>query len=182
MSLRSVIVKTLILISMLFLSFCCKAESFFQIEVGLGAQWSKDMGDGIWIQQGLPSNREKTSGPSYLVGITGTLLEKENWSLAYHLDYVYFGGLSASVDGVPDPNYNPQTHKTVGTLPRLSPFNGQGHTQGIQLLLEPAYNINGYKIGVEAGPWLYWATWHETLFDLANHEENLSHVTHRQFG
>lgn len=177
--------KILIVAAVLSFSIPAYSESFFQAEVGVGAQHSQDMGDGTWIQQGLPSNRERTSGPAYMVGVTGTVFERSHWSLGYHLDYVYFGGLSASVDGVGDNFYDPHAHKVTGDAPpnARAQFNGQGHTQGIQFLLAPGYSINGYKLSVEGGPWLYWATWHDTAVNDGTHEStNLSHKTHMQVG
>lgn len=173
--------KTLALVILLCFAQFASAESFFHAEVGLGQQISKDMGDGIWKQDALPHS-EKMVTPVYFAGIYGSLFEEARWDMQWHLDYFYFGTLTASCLCVPDANYNPQTHQTVGTLPRLSPFNGQGHTQGVSLTIAPGYSMDGLRFGVEAGPMLYWATWHESLYDLANHWDNLSHKTHMQLG
>ncbi len=174
--------KTLVLISMLFLSFSCNAESFFQAEIGIGAQRSNDMGDGIWIQTSPQTpHSEKMSGPSYLIGITGPLIERGAWGVRWHLDYVYFGGMRASCLCVPDENYNQYKH--VSNEPGYIPFNGGGHTQGVQFLVSPGFTALGTRWSVEGGPWVYWATWHESHNDPAQPGAyDLSHKTHAQFG
>jgi hypothetical protein len=159
-----------------------RAESFFRAEVGLGIQQSRDMGDGTWYQQALPHS-EKLRSPAFMIGATGQLWSNGGaWDLRYHTDYVYFGSISASCLCVPDANYNPNTHQTVGTLPRLSPFVGFGHTQGVAATLDLGYTYHGWRFGFEAGPWVYWQTWHESLYNLANEWQNLSHKTIAQVG
>ncbi len=174
--------KTLIFSILLFLSFGCEAESFFQAEVGIGTQRSTDMGDGVWIQTSPQTpHAEKMSGPSYLNGLTGPIIERGNWGVRWHADYVYFGGMSASCMCVPDANYNQYKH--VSNEPGYIPFNGNGHVQGVQFLIEPGYTLLGARWGIEGGPWLYWATWHETHNDPAQPGAyNLSHRTHMQVG
>jgi len=73
-----------------------------RIQVGSGYQFSKDMGDGTWIQQGAFNNHEQTNGAALSIGLTGRIWTSGPWSVDYHLDYVYYGQQSASVDGVPD--------------------------------------------------------------------------------
>lgn len=162
------------------------AETFFEIEAGIGAAHIKDMGDGTWIQQGAPNNREKVNSPAFMVGFTGSLYETARYDVRWHADYVYLGSVSASVDGVPDQYYNPSTHQVSPTFAatgdRYSPFNGQGHTQGVALTLDGGYTTHGYRFGVEAGPWIYWQTWHESLYDLAGNWDDLSHKTSPQLG
>ena len=117
------------------------AGSWFEFEAGIGVGRSSDMGDGIWIQKGAPDNRERLTTPAYLAGLTGDIGSHLSW----HADYVYFGTLRASVNGVPDANYNPVTHKVHDFTNRYSPFNGQGHTQGIALTLEPHTDYSGWR-------------------------------------
>jgi hypothetical protein len=163
---------------LLCLPMLAHAGSWFDYEAGIGAAHSAGMGDGIWVQQGAPDNRERLTTPAYLGGLTGDIGNHLSW----HADYVYFGGVSASVDGVPDADYNPHTHKVTTVPARYSPFNGQGHTQGVALTLEPHVDYHGWRFGVEVGPWVYRATWHESLYSLANQWVNLSHHTITQFG
>ena len=93
------------------------AESFFQAEVGIGASHIKDMGDGTWIQRGAPNNKERVDSPAFMAGITGQVYQQGRVDVRYHVDYVYMGEFSASVDGVPDPNYDIVRHRcTVGRV------------------------------------------------------------------
>lgn len=162
---------------------CAHAESFFEVEAGLGASHVKDMGDGTWIQQGAPNNRERVNSPAFMVGLTGALYQGSRYDVRWHADYVYLGSVSASVDGVPDAYYDPSTHQVAsGYTGRYSPFNGQGHTQGVAVTADVGYTTHGYRIGAEAGPWVYWQTWHESLFNLDNQWQDLSHKTVAQVG
>ena len=34
---------------------------------------------------------------------------------------------------------------------------------------------DGWRLGVEAGAWLYWQTWRESVYDLADNWDNISH-------
>jgi hypothetical protein len=159
-------------------------SDYIQFEAGLGFGLARDMGAGTWTQPGLPDNHEKLTFPAVEAGFTGTLWKREKWDVRYHADYVYLGEQSASVDGVPDNQYNPQTQQIIN-MPageRLSPFNGHGHIQGIPLTLDVGYTYRGWRLGAEAGAWAYWQTWHESLYDLAGNWDNLSHKTVAQLG
>jgi hypothetical protein len=103
--------------------------------------------------------------------------------LRYHADYAYIGEYKASVLGVPDDQYDPRAHQIVNYQgERFSPFSGHGHVQGVPLTLDVGYTTHGWRFGAEAGPWLYWQTWHETLYDLGNQWDDLSHHTSAQVG
>ena len=160
------------------------AESWFQFEAGLGVACINDQGDGVWIQQGAPNNHEQTTTPALLLGVTGPLYARGALDLRWHVDYVYLGEYSASVDGVPDEFYDPVHHEVLPewsqTGARYSPFNGHGHLQGVPVTLDVGYTWNGWRFGVEAGPWLYWQTWHESLYGLDNEWHDLSHKTQVQ--
>lgn len=179
--------RTIIAALVTFASFgSAHAASFFEIEAGLGAAQIKDMGDGTWIQQGAPNNHERKTTPAVMVGFTGQLVQRGAWDLRYHADYVYIGQFSAAVDGVPDAAYDVKTHKVLGSFSasgqRYSPFNGQGHVQGVPLTLDVGYTYNGWRVGVEGGAWVYWQTWHESLYNLNNEWQDLSHNTVAQVG
>lgn len=168
------------LLALLLLPALAHAGSWFQFEAGIGVQQSQDMGDGIWYQKGVP-HHEQLRSPAFLAGATGEVWSNGGASLRYHADYVYFGRVSASCTCVTDPEYNAQTHKA--SVPGYIPFNGQGHTQGVALTLEPGYTYKGTRFALEAGPWLYWATWHVTHNDPAQPGSyNLDHKTHLQVG
>ena len=160
-----------------------KAESWFHFEAGIGAAHISDMGDGVWVQQGAPGNHEKKTSLALMAGVTGQIYAHGNWDLRYHADYVYLGEYSASVLGVPDDQYDPRAHQIVHFAgERYSPFNGHGHAQGVPLTLDVGYTTHGWRFGAEAGPWVYWQTWHESLYDLADQWDNLSHRSVAQVG
>src|ERR1700694_4778167 len=134
------------------------AAHAWQFEAGVGASYSKDMGDGTWVQQGAPNNHEQLRAPAYLLGVTGDITHH----LAWHADYAYSSTITAGCTcTADDAHYNPHTHQIVGNPTRWGAFNGQGHTQGVMLTLEPNYTYRGVRFGAEAGPWEYWNRWHE---------------------
>lgn len=156
------------------------AESFFRAELGLGYQTSADMGDGTWVQRGLPFT-EKLAGTAFLAGVSAPVFERESFSSRVHAGYVYFGSMSATCECVPDANYNPRMH--IADERGYIPFSGGGHTQGLALTLDLGYAFLGYRAAIEAGPWLYLATWHESHDDpVQPGATNLSHHTALQIG
>lgn len=158
-------------------------ESFFQIDLALGGAYTRDMGDGVWKQEGAPDNKEQIKSPAVYVGVSVPVYARGDWDWRANLGYTYIGEFSASVNGVPDEDYNPYTHKVSPTYTGpLSPFSGHGHVQGVSLTLETGYTVNGWRFDVEAGPWVYWQTWHESLYGLDNQWHDLSHKTVPQVG
>lgn len=150
------------------------------IEAGVGQTWSQDMGDGTWYQQGVPHS-ETLSTRAYLIGLTGSVWSRAAADVRYHADYVYFGAQRASCECVADSEYNPKTH--TASVPGYIPFNGSGHVQGFALTLDVGYTAYDLRFGAEAGPWLFWNTWHVTRTDPAYPDENdLSHRTVAQLG
>lgn len=153
-----------------------QAESFFQFEAGIGGQISSDMGDGTWRQDGVAYSHERTYSPAVLAGFTG---DYGNWQ--WHVDYVWFGQINASCVCVPDSAYNPHMH--IASESGYIPFKGFGHTQGVAMTLGYGITRNGWRYGIEAGPWIYWATWHESRIDPEYPGNNdLSHATVPQLG
>lgn len=150
------------------------------IETGMGYTWSKGMGDGTWYQEGVPHETQLKTR-AYLLGLYATPYENGPFDVRAHADYVYYGTQRASCMCVPDSEYNPHTHEAA--VPGYIPFNGSGHVQGVALTLEPAYTWHGVRFGAEAGPWLFWPTWHVTRVDPAYPgNDNLSHRTTLQVG
>lgn len=144
-----------------------RAESFFQAEVGLGAGFARDMGDDIWVQKkgGIPDN-ETLITPTVVVGVTGILYRRGFMDARYHLDYTYSGQQRASCMCVSDADYFSGNYN--GT--RYA-FNGFGHVQGISFTLDVGYTLYGWRLFVEGGPWVDWATWHESInTTTANHK------------
>ena len=157
-----------------------RAESFFQAEVGLGGAVTRTGGDGLWYQLGVP-HAVNTVTPALMLGVGAQLWEGGAWDLQSHLDYIYMGEQSASCLCVTDAQYNNKTH--VASVPGYIPFNGHGHVQGVSLTLEPGYTWHGVRFAAEAGPWVFWNTWHVTHDDPAQPGSfNLDHKTVAQLG
>lgn len=156
-------------------SLSVHAESFFQVEAGLGAAHTKDVGDGTWIQYQMP-HEEKLNSPVYVVGVTGPVFVKGVFSLRYHIDYTYIGNITAGCVCVSDADYS--NHHYASETHR---FSGFGHIQGVSFTLEPGYEWHGFRFAVEAGPWIFWETWHE-YNDTPWGPDHLSHKATPQLG
>lgn len=63
----------------------------------------------------VPGNKEQTNTPSLMVGFTSQLYARGPFGVRYHADYVYIGTYTAGTDGVPNTQYNAQTHHMVGS-------------------------------------------------------------------
>jgi hypothetical protein len=155
-----------------------RAETFFQAEAGLGAASTATHGDGTWYQLGVP-HKLNTVTPALMLGANAQLWRGEAWDLRAHLDYTYIGEQAASCICVTDAQYNTHTH--AASVPGYIPFNGHGHVQGVSLTLEPGFTWHGFRFAVEAGPWVFWSTWHVTHNDPAQPGSyDLSHKTNAQ--
>lgn len=178
--LRTKIIATAVAGVALVLSQVAYADSitdYIRFEAGIGAGLASDIGDGVWVQKGSPDNHEKLTFPALEAGLTGPIWSSGPWDVRWHADYAYLGEQSASVEGVPDDSYNSSTHQDIGTPTRYSPFSGHGHVQGVPLTLDVGYTYRGWRFGAEAGAWVYWQTWHESLYNLSNQWQDLSHKT-----
>jgi len=150
------------------------------LELGYGYAYTKDMGDGTWYQEGVP-HAETLKTRAFLAGLTDTVYTNGAFDVRYHLDYVYFGTQRASCLCVGDNEYNPKTH--TASVPGYIPFEGSGHVQGVALTFEPGYTWRGLRFAAEAGPWVFWDTWHVQRVDPAYPGNNdLSHRTRAQIG
>jgi hypothetical protein len=155
---------------------------YARLEVGAGYAQQVDVSDGVWWQQGAAQQSIDLRSPALLAGLTGTAYAHGNWSLDWHADYVYMGTVTASCVCVPDANYDPHAHVVHGVPDYESPFGGAGHTQGIALTLSPGYAWNGWRVGAEAGPWVFWQTWHEQQVFAGTTPMDMSHRTQAQLG
>lgn len=167
------------LIAFLFLLVPMLAHAV-DLEIGFGRAWSKDMGDGIWYQLAVPHS-EQTATRAYLIGLSQDMYARGAVDLRAHIDYVYFGSQRASCTCVSDAQYNAQTH--TATVPGYIPFVGSGHVQGVAAILDVGYTAYGLRFGAEAGPWVFWNTWHVHRVDPEYPgNDDLSHKTVAQFG
>lgn len=143
-------------------STAAHAESFFQIEAGLGAAHVKDIGDGTWTQYGAPNNTEKLNTLVANAGITGQLWETGKWSFRYHADYVYVGEYKASCACAEhDEDYDTQAHRMKRADAPLGYYDGHGHLNGVALTLDVGYTYSGYRFALEGGAWIYRQSWNQ---------------------
>ena len=157
------------------------AESFFQAEAGLGVSQTRDDGDDVWVQYGLPHTEHLTTS-GLMAGLTGPLVSRGDFDLRYHLDYNYLGQISVTSNAVPDQDYSVPQHKVTDPVP-LALFHSSGHVQGISFLADLGYTWNGVRLGAQAGPWLYWQTWHVTDYVAGGQQIiDVSHSPTMQFG
>jgi len=135
------------------------AKTFFEIEAGIGGSAYQRGPDGLWIQDGFEHNLHLTA-PAIEVGLTGDILSRPRWGLAWHADYVWLATVHTQGLATPsDANYNLQTKSCNGACWPMANYLGSGHNSGFILTLEPHYNLGGWRFGVEAGPYLFKNTW-----------------------
>ncbi len=130
------------------------------LEMGAGVSSFQTLGNGIWYQEGFQNHLSLTSS-TFLIGATGNLTPKVSW----HVDYVYLGRASVdSWDTPVDANYAPQNsnHCNGACLPLVHVL-GSGTVQGIAVTLEPHADFGGWRLGVEAGPFLFFPTWNMSV-------------------
>ncbi len=138
------------------------AESFFQIEAGIGAT-DYTLTDGKWFQDGALDNHVVSKAPALMLGLTGPIIERRSWGIDWHADANYFGSVSASCQcTISDADYNVST-KTVTPGAITESYYGSGHAFGVSLMLEPYYAHNGWKFGVAGGVLAYRKTWTENV-------------------
>jgi len=169
--------KTLALVFMLCFAMCARAESFFDVEVGLGGAISRDMGDGIWIQKNGVPHSETLGTPALLLGVSVPVYRSATFDIRGRLDYVWLGQQKAACLCVSDADYAAHNYNA----PRGS-FNGFGHVQGFALTIEPGYTWHGYRLSAEVGPWVNWSTWHESVVESYGLQVNANHHTTPEIG
>lgn len=152
-----------------------RAESFFQLEAGLGGAAYQHGPDGLWYQDGFQHTLD-LAAPAVEVGLTGDIFQHGEWGVSWHLDWAWLGTIHTDAM-VPSANTNTTSGKWVGPdligvnqadpcsgpCRNLSRFIGSGHDQGFMLTIEPHYDFRGWRFGVEAGPYLHRSTWSEDV-------------------
>jgi hypothetical protein len=148
------------------------AESFFQIEAGIGSSRYNDQ-DGLWVDKGLSHNSHLTA-PAWRAGIQLNAIDHTPGSyvsgLAVHLAYLDFGRASVRSLAAPDRDsyysdsgyYNPQAHSCEGPCGPLRNFVSGGTMQAIALTAEPFWTYRKWRFGIEAGPAVFRGTWDAT--------------------
>jgi hypothetical protein len=181
-----------------------QAESWFQIEAGVGVTSAQKVGDGIFYSKGFSHS---TPNGSYggRAGVVLNLIDApvRSWvpGLRMHADYYNFGKVKWSSMNPQDEadftsigkqgGYNVKTGACVdNNCGVMRQFNSTGGIQAIAITVEPFWNIGGsWQLGVEAGPALYRATWTSVAtamsdgrFGPAGTQETLSHQPQVQLG
>lgn len=154
--------KTLaVAVAALFAASGARAESFFQIEAGLGSARVLDMGDGTWQQLGAPFNRVNLQSVAATFGVTGEVWRERSIDVRYHVDYVYIGEYSASCHCAEhDEDYNLST-KTIKPGAPLGYYSGHGHLNGTAATLDAGYTYRRYRLAAEVGLWAYIQSWNQ---------------------
>lgn len=135
---------------------------YVHLELGAGVTWYKPLGNGTWIQYGMKENLDLRA-PMWTVGFTGPIYTREKWGVDWHVDYVNLGHVSSDCWCTQyDRDYDLKNRRAVSPNVPLAEFVGSGYAQGIALTLEPYYRYRGFRIGVEAGLFIYRPTWDET--------------------
>lgn len=154
------IIGFIIAVLMFCVTHACYAESWMQVEAGLGGVTAQ-LYDGRWEQQGAPGNTVVNQVPVLSLGLTGNLYDAYTWGVGWHADYEYIGTMSASCQcTVHDEDYNRATH-TVREGADTTSFSGSGHMQGVVLSMEPWKRWGQVRFGAELGAFVHWDTWTE---------------------
>ncbi len=160
------------------LAMSARADSvsdYVHFEAGVGGAAYKNGPDGLWRQDGFEQKLQLTA-PSFEVGFTGPIFQRETWGVDWHLDWSWLGTIHTDAM-VPSANTNTASGQWVGPdlvgvnkanpcngpCSNLSRFIGSGHDQGFMFTLEPHYDYRGWRFGVEAGPYLHRSTWSEDV-------------------
>lgn len=142
------------------------AESFFQLEAGIGASAYSKGPDGYWYQAGFSHDLQLTA-PAVEVGVTGDLYTARSWGVAYHVDYAWLGAVHTDAQAVPlDANYNIGTKGCNGACLPLARYQGSGHEAGFILSLEPYYRVGKWRGGIEAGPFIHKTVWTDDVSNI----------------
>jgi hypothetical protein len=153
------------------------AESFFEIEVGIGGSAYQHGPNGLWYQDGFQHELDLTA-PMFEVGFTGDAYQAAHWGISWHLDWAWLGTIHTDAM-VPSANTNTTSghwdgpdlvgvntsNPCSGPCNNLSDFKGTGHDQGFFAAVEPHLDFGGWRFGIEGGPYLHRSTWAE---DVAN--------------
>ncbi len=135
------------------------------IEAGLGLSDHAKKNDGYWYQEGFPHKLE-LKALAVKVGVTGDLWQNNQVGISYHANWVHLGAIHSQALAVPDDaNYNLDTKKCNGPCLPLANFVGSGHDQGLSLTLEPYKMVGGWRLAVEAGPYLHRPVWSEAVYN-----------------
>lgn len=146
------------LLALLVLPVAAHAQSFFQIQAGVGiTHYATE--NGRWYQNGMPENKVTSITPALSLGVTGALVSRGAWGIDWHAGYANLGRAAASCwCTINDQDY--QQHRPSALTEH---YTGSGNVQGVALTLEPYRYYGGLRFGIEAGAYLYRSGWKETV-------------------
>lgn len=150
------------------------AANAVDIEVAVGAARYNTVGDGFWYQEGFP-HRLNLTGAAAQIGLTGEITSWLDWGVGY----AWLGRTNSTALAVPDASdypdkiggYDLATKGCYGGPSACGPkrqFSGSGSVQGFYATLRPHVDFNGWRFGIEAGPFLYYARWNMTAINVDN--------------
>ncbi|CAE6837970.1 hypothetical protein [Paraburkholderia nemoris] len=151
------------------------AESFFEIEAGIGGAAYQRGPNGLWMQDGFQHELHLTA-PAIEVGFTGNIIQRQYWGIDWHADWAWLGTVHTDAM-VPSANTNTTSGKWIGPdlvgvnaanpcsgpCNNLSRFIGSGHDMGFMLTIEPHVDYGGWRFGVEGGPYIHRSSWSEDV-------------------
>jgi hypothetical protein len=153
------------LIAALIAVVACSNAHAIDFEAGIGASVYRDRGDGFWVQEAFPHKME-LAAPSFTLGVTGDLIQRGRFGLAFHADWAWLGMVHTQSYATPsDENYNIKEKRCNGPCWPMANFVGSGHDQGFLFTLEPFYERNGWRFAVEAGPYIHKSTWSVNVYN-----------------
>lgn len=155
------------------------AESFFQIEAGLGVAHSQAGADGLWRWDTKnPVMHDTVIVPR--IGLQMNISEPDRWipGVRAHLFYVNYGSVhwSGIAGQDPDAGHTFGFDHTTGTCFNnncglMRRFVSTGAMQAFALTVEPFYRFgNGWTVGLEAGPAAFRSTWTATATNLTTND------------
>lgn len=141
-----------------------------RVEAGIGMSMAKKPPDGMWYQDGL-AHQLQLKDRSYSFGLSGdTPIKGLRWSGKYF----NLGQFASHAEANADDNDDASRRGKANVNPADCPikfaadchynWNGSGGVRGLlaSLGLE-LFSVGPVKIGLEAGPFIYKATWREVV-------------------
>ncbi|MFM0432400.1 hypothetical protein PQQ75_25540 [Paraburkholderia aspalathi] len=158
------------------LASSAQAESFFQIEAGIGMASFTTLQDGMYFQKGF-SHHFDLHVPAGRVGIVMNAIDYRQGSvipgLRIHADYMNFGSVHMTSDAAQDAEDFTSQGQTGGydaatkgcydnNCGAIRKFDSSGGLQLLAFTLEPYWQKGAWTFGVEFGPTLFRSTWTST--------------------
>lgn len=129
-----------------------------QLELGLGITQATPVGNGGWYQLGLPHHLDLRSS-TWSVGLVHDLAPQ--WR--GRVQYVNLGMYrSDAMAADRDEDYSPAAHACLPGC-NVARYIGNGSANGIVIAAERLFDFGAWRLGIEAGPYLYRPIWRVTV-------------------